>query len=113
MKEIEKLTEQDTKLKTFNLVLVKPCKDTNHVIRKQQQRAINIEMIQLALNYGIKKYTYEHLSYTITDKCLSNTIYYKHINKLRGLCVVGYWQKDSFHIITTYWNFTIKKRKRY
>jgi hypothetical protein len=93
-------------------------KDKFHVERKQQQRAISLNMVLIALNYGDKKRSFQDVIYSLNDRCLLNTPYEKYLSKLRGLTIVGNWEyneyKDlTFIIITCFWNYTIKSRKRF
>lgn len=111
--ELAALVFKDKKINTECLDYVINEKDPLHVQRKQQQRAINNTMILIALFYGNKKRTYQDLAYMITDRSLRTTPYEKYICKLRGLTIIGNWIDDKFYLITSYWNFVIKQRKRY
>lgn len=88
-------------------------KDPNHLIRKQSQRAISYEMLLICLHYGSRKKTYNKYSYTLTDRCLYNSIYYKFLHKLRGLTIIGVWKKGQFTPITSYYNFNVRSVKRF
>jgi hypothetical protein len=115
--ELNILVDLDNNIILKQLKFFENNKDDLHVIRKQQQRAISKNMILIALNYGIKNRSFQDTTYTITDRCLINTKYEKYLSKLRGLTIVGNWteeQKDNyFVIITCYWNYKVKSRKRY
>lgn len=111
--ELKYIVEQDTEIKHINFEVVENPKDPNHLERKQQQRGIHDVQILIALNYGVKKRTFQNISYTITDRSLMGTTYYNYIDKLRGLTIIGDWEGSCFHIITSFWNFTIKNRKRF
>jgi hypothetical protein len=89
--------------------------DPLHVERKQQQRGITTSMLLIALYYGKRNRTYQDLSYTVLDKSLKGTIYEKYIDKLRGLTIIGGWDKErtKFTVITAYWNFVVKSKNRY
>lgn len=111
--ELAALISEDEKIDTTCLCYVINEKDPLHVERKQQQRAINDDMILIALFYGSKKRTYQDLAYTITDRSLRGTPYEKYMCKLRGLTVIGNWIETKFYIRTSFWNFVVKQRKRY
>jgi hypothetical protein len=110
----------DTLANSDNLITLKQLKhfcntqdDDTHVERNQQQRGISNNMILIALNYGLKKRSYQDFIYTLTDRNLLSSVYKKHISKLRGLTIVGNWEDSVFVIITCFWDYTIKSRKRY
>ncbi len=103
----------DEKIDTDCLFYSVNDKDPLHVERKQQQRAINDDMVLIALFYGSKKRTYQDLAYTITDRSLRDTPYEKYMCKLRGLTIIGNWHEDKFYMITSFWDFVVKQRKRY
>lgn len=88
-------------------------KDIMHVERKKQQRAITNDMILIALFYGKKSRSFQDTSYTVLDRSLFFSAYEKYIDKLRGLTIIGNWCEGEFYIITCYWNFLVKSRKRY
>lgn len=114
-KEIEKIVAEDPAISPISLEFYDNNKDPYHVVRKQQQRAITNSMILIALHYGKRKYTFQDLSYTITDRSLVNTPYYKYVDKLRGLTVIGNNNPEAqkFIVVTAFWNFLVKSRKRY
>lgn len=111
--ELAVLISEDKKIDTTCLYYFVNEKDPLHVERKQQQRAINNNMILITLFYGIKKRSYQDLAYVITDRSLRNTIYEKYIDKLRGLTIIGCWNNNEFYIRTSFWSFIVKQRKRY
>lgn len=112
--ELQTLLEEDKSLAYTHFEVIENPRDPNHLERKQQQRAILDEIIILCLNYGIKRRTYQDHSLTLTDRGLFNTPYFKHIDKLRGATIIGHWDDVGvFHVITSYWNFTVKQRKRF
>jgi hypothetical protein len=116
--ELNILVDSDKHIILKQFTFFENSKDDFHVIRKQQQRAISNNMILIALNYGVKNRSFQDMTYTITDRCLINTKYEKHLSKLRGLTIVGNWDKtqvdnNSFIIITCFWNYKVKSRKRY
>lgn len=111
--EIENILKDDLLIINKQLEYFISEKDSTHVIRKQQQRGINTNMILIALNYGYKKRSYQNWSYTLRDKDLLNSKYEKYLSKLRGLTIIGDWKDEVFIIITCFWDYTIKSRKRY
>jgi hypothetical protein len=113
LSKIGRLINQDSKLKVDNYQPAVNPKDPDHLIRKQQQRAIPKEYILLALNYGKLRRTYGDLSYTLLDKSLRNTPYKSYVDRLRGTTVIGFWQQDTFYVKTCFWNFDVKTKCRY
>lgn len=111
--QLDTLIASDTKINRIILHTISNEKDLLHVERKQQQRAITNSMIFIALTYGRKERSFQDLSYKILDRSLLHTEYEKYLDKLRGLTVIGNWQENEFYIITCYWDFIIKNRKRY
>ena len=112
-KGLEAIVKADPIIKLDSISILINEKDPLHVQRKQQQRAIDNNMILVALYYGNKDRTYKDLSYTIVDRSLINTPYEKYLSKLRGLTIIGKWDDSKFFIKTSYWNFLVKSRKRY
>lgn len=110
---LEELVTSDPAIKHDCVDIIINEKDPLHVERKQQQRGIDDNMILIALHYGRKARTYQDTSYTLLDRSLVGTSYEKYMSKLRGLTIIGRWEDDVFHIITSYWNFLVKSRKRY
>lgn len=110
---LEALVSADPIINENTIELFDNEKDPLHVERKQQQRAIDNNMILIALHYGRKQRTYQDISYTIVDRSLKGTEYEKFLSKLRGLTIIGRWDGTKFNLITSYWNFLVKSRKRY
>lgn len=110
---LEILVSADPIINTNSIELYQSEKDPLHVARKQQQRAIDNNMVLIALYYGKKQRTYQDMSYTIIDRSLLGTRYEKFLSKLRGLTIIGRWEDNKFILITSYWNFLVKLRKRY
>ncbi|PSF34460.1 hypothetical protein C7H19_18700 [Aphanothece hegewaldii CCALA 016] len=110
-KQIYQIFQDDSnKIKIQSLNILQPQKDTNHVQRRQQQRAINKIMIQIALLYGRKQYNKGAVIYTLSDRILEKTPYYKFGNTLRGLRVVCRHGLPNPQILTAYWhNKTINR----
>lgn len=110
---LEELVLSDSTIKQDVIDVIVNDKDPLHVERKQQQRGIDNNMLLIALFYGRKARTYQDVSYTIIDRNLKGTPYEKFLSKLRGLTIIGRWDGESFNLITSYWNFLVKLRKRY
>lgn len=111
--ELNDLVYFDKNIKNTQLIFFCNSKDEAHVERKIQQRAISVQLILIALHYGVKRRSFNDITYTIIDRVLFKTPYEKYLSKLRGLTIVGNWENNSFVIITCYWNYIIKSRKRY
>ncbi|HIK28969.1 MAG: hypothetical protein N3E45_05115 [Oscillatoriaceae bacterium SKW80] len=94
------------------LISVRRRKDLNHLQRRQQQRAITNSMIQIALTYGCKSFSRGALIFTLNDRSLRGTPYYKYINVLRGLRVVCLVGPPNPKILTAYWHEKTKRRVR-
>lgn len=111
MKKIKELVNKDSKIKNNKLLTIVEFggvpKDLEHAQKRSDLRAIPIEYIWIAITYGTKKRAINALSFTIYDKDLINTSYYKYISTLRGTCVIIDY--NNF-IITTYWLFKAKKK---
>ena len=110
MKKIKELVDKDIFIKQNTLVEQVEFggvpKDLEHAQRRSDLRAIPIEYIWIAIAYGTKKRAIKALSFTIYDKDLFNTEYYKYISTLRGVCVIIDYNNI---IITTYWLFKAKR----
>ena len=110
MRQIKRLVNED--LNIINNDLIKFVefggvpKDIEHAKKRSDKRAIPIEYIWIALVYGTKKRAIKALSFTIYDKDLINTVYYKYVSSLRGVCVILDYNNI---IITTYWLFKAKR----
>ena len=112
-RDIRNLVDEDSTISPNCLIYLYNEKDPTHVDRKKQQRAITDEMILVTLYYGTKKRTYKDISYTLTDRCLRSTQYEKYLDKLRGLTIIGRWENNQFQLITSFWNFSVKSKKRF
>lgn len=86
-------------------------KDYNHFNRRLQQRAINWDMIQLAIAYGKFKYHSQAQTWTLLDKSLKYTSYAIFIDKLRGLRIIAtnFSLDDSLRLSTAYWTYDLRK----
>ena len=112
-KQLSLLVESDSnKSKIGTLRIAPKHKDSNHVQRRQQQRAINNAMIQVALMYGRKHYNKGAVIYTLTDRILMQTPYFRFSDTLRGLRVVCQNQLPDFQLLTAYWHEETKRRVR-
>jgi hypothetical protein len=87
-------------------------KDWDHFQRRKQQRAVNNDMIKIALAYGRKKFIYGAVTFTLTDRNLSDSPYTKFDDMLRGLRVVCQVAPPNPIIITTYWDYKVKQKVR-
>jgi hypothetical protein len=84
--------------------------ESHHLQQRKQQRAINDDMIKVALTYGRKEYSYGALQFTLTDRSLNHTPYAKVMDALRGLRVVCSQDFPTPEIITAYWHNETKQR---
>ncbi|MBR8832131.1 MAG: hypothetical protein N5P05_004469 (plasmid) [Chroococcopsis gigantea SAG 12.99] len=108
---INRLVEQDPEIqKSLKLSPVLFIGGESHIQRRQQQRAINDDMIKIALTYGRKEYSYGATRFTLTDRILRFTPYAKMTDALRGLRVVCKQVGDSLEIVTAYWATKVKNR---
>lgn len=111
MKKIKEVVKEDSIIKNNSLVNVVKFggvpKDLEHARKRSDMRAIPLEYIWIAIVYGTKKRAIKALSFTIYDKDLIDTIYYKYISTLRGVCVIIDYENT---IITTYWLFKAKRK---
>lgn len=111
---LDLLAADPNKQKLRPIRFIEKDKDPNHVERRHQQRAISEVMVQICLLYGAKKWIHGALTYTLSDRSLFNTPYYRHIELLRGLrvvCLEGDNYSDQFYILTVCWFFEFKKKK--
>jgi hypothetical protein len=107
------LVKQDEKTQLLGDILpYQNNKDINHLQRRQQQRAITNDMIKIAIAYGVRKFIYGAVTFTLTDQKLSHTPYTKFYDVLRGLRVVCKAAPPNPIIITTYWHIKTKQRVR-
>lgn len=113
IKSIKEISLTNKKLLDVKYSYVESSHDPLHILRKQQQRAISDIAVNICLVYGVKKRAIKAWNYTLTDRALKKTRYEPFINSLRGLTIIGNWEKNTFNIITAYWDFSIKNRKRY
>jgi hypothetical protein len=110
---LNQLIEQDANIiPSETLSSCNSHKDSNHLQRRQQQRAINTAMIQVALTYGRQDYSHGAVRFTLTDRSLSHTPYAKMTDSLRGLRVICQQMSADTRIITAYWDNKTKQRAR-
>lgn len=105
--QIYRIVQEDA-----NISKLGPLTESKHSKQRKQQRAINDDMIKIALTYGREEYSYGELRYTLTDRSLSHTPYAKVMDALRGLRVVCSQDSPTPEIITTYWHNETKQRVR-
>jgi hypothetical protein len=113
-KQIQQIAANDDRLTSkVDFTPICKLKDLNHLQRRQQQRAISNAMIQIAITYGQKRFDHHGATvYTLSDRLLKHSPYAKFTNALRGLQVICIHNLNSHQILTTYWNFTTKRRVR-
>src|SRR5690348_11776331 len=87
-------------------------KDSNHLQRRQQQRAINNAMILVALMYGRRRFHKGAMIFTLCDRILEHTPYAKFSDVLRGLTVVCVADSSTPEILTAYWHEDTRRRVR-
>lgn len=111
-KQLSQLISSDDIIKTLPQIEVFSCaKDHNHFNRRLQQRAINWDMIKLAIAYGKFQYHSQAQTWTLLDKSLQYTPYEKFIDKLRGLRIiaVNYSFDDTLKLSTAYWAYDLRR----
>lgn len=107
--QIRQLLGQDSNLSNLpEFILSGTTADPNHTVRRMQQRAIAIEMIEVALLYG-KCEQYNHATtYTLLDKTLRKTPYEKFLDKLRGLRVIAQECPHGLEVTSVYWAWDLR-----
>lgn len=111
--QIRLLVEADSHKNKIGTISIAPkIKDANHVQRRQQQRAISNAMIKVALMYGRRSFNKGAMIFTLCDRTLQHTVYAKFTDLLRGLTVVCTRHPCNPQILTTYWQYQIKRRVR-
>jgi hypothetical protein len=82
-------------------------KDSNHFSRRLQQRAIDWDMIRVAIAYGDFRYHSHAQTWTLLDKNLQFTPY----ERLRGLRIIAtnYSATDPLKLITAYWTSNLRR----
>ena len=86
-------------------------KDFNHFNRRLQQRAINWDMIKLAIAYGKFQYYSQAQTWTLLDRSLIYTPYARFVDKLRGLRIIAnnYVCEDTLKLSTAYWAYDLRR----
>jgi hypothetical protein len=112
-KQIRLILESDANTNKIGTLKIAPRnKDSNHLQRRQQQRAISNAMIQVALMYGRKHYNKGAVIFTLNDRNLRQTPYFQFTDALRGLRVVCQTKLPGFQVLTAYWHEETKRRVR-
>lgn len=111
--QISLIVESDFNKQKIGTIRIAPRrKDSNHLQRRQQQRAINNAMIYVALMYGCKHFHKGALIFTLNDRILKQTPYAQFTDALRGLRVVCLNGLPNPQILTVYWHRDTKRRVR-
>ncbi|MGB3491995.1 MAG: hypothetical protein WBA57_04665 [Elainellaceae cyanobacterium] len=112
-RQIRQLAAADPRLLELgDIQVVTRRRDCNHVQRRKQQRAIGDSMILVALGYGNRFYARGALHFKLGDRHLRGTPYARFTDALRGLTVVCQSREPHPAILTTYWDWDIKRRAR-
>jgi hypothetical protein len=107
--QIRQLLGQDSSLSTLpNFILSGSSDDPTHTARRMQQRAIAIEMIEVALLYGKCEQHSHAITYTLLDKTLRKTPYEKFLDKLRGLRVIAQECPSGLEVTSVYWAWDLR-----
>lgn len=111
-KELSQLISSDDMINNLPRIEIFCCaKDHNHFNRRLQQRAINWDMIKLAIAYGKFQYHSQARTWTLLDKSLKSTPYERYIDKLRGLRIIAanYSFDDTLKLSTAYWAYDLRR----
>lgn len=112
-KQISLIVESDrNKEKIGTLKAASRKKDSNHLQRRQQQRAITNAMILVALMYGKRRFHKGAMIFTLCDRTLQQSPYAKYSDVLRGLTVVCVADSSTPEILTAYWHEQTRRRVR-
>jgi hypothetical protein len=107
--QIRQLLGQDSNLSNLpKFVLSGSPADPDHTTRRMQQRAIAIEMIEVALLYGKCEQCNHATTYTILNKTLRKTPYEKFVDKLRGLRVIAQEGPIALEVTSVYWAWDLR-----
>jgi hypothetical protein len=87
-------------------------RDWNHVQRRQQQRGITNDMIQIALTYGKRYFNRGAQLFVLGDRTLRESPYAQFIDVLRGLTVVCDASAATPSVLTAYWHEDMRRRVR-
>lgn len=111
-KQLSQLISTDNLINSLpTITIFSTVKDHNHFNRRLQQRAINWDMIKLAIAYGQFEYHSQAKTWTLLDKNLKYTPYKKFINKLRGLRIIAVNSccEDTLKLSTAYWTYDLRR----
>ncbi|MEB3311313.1 MAG: hypothetical protein VKJ02_13890 [Snowella sp.] len=103
--QIYRIVQADDNISKLGLLT-----ESKHTKQRKQQRAINEDMIKVALTYGSKNYSFGAVSFTLTDRNLRHSPYAKVTDALRGLRVICQSTEQSVEVITAYWDTKTKQR---
>ena len=110
-KQLRMLVSQDQTVQEIpDLLLRGKYTDQNHVQRRMQQRAINLDMMRLAIAYGEVEFHSKAKTWTLLDKCLEDTPYAYFADKLRGLRLIALpkIQNQIIYVTTVYWSYSLR-----
>ena len=111
-KQLSQLINSDDIIKTLPQIEIFYCtKDHNHFNRRLQQRAINWDMIKLAIAYGKFKYHCYAKTWTLLYQNLQFTAYEKFINRLKRLRIIAanYYEDENIKLSTAYWAYDLRR----
>jgi Domain of unknown function (DUF4258) len=109
VEQIRQLLGQDSNSSTLPaFTLSGTIADPTHTTRRMQQRAIAIEMIEVALLYGKCEHHSHATTYTLLDKTLRKTPYEKFLDKLRGLRVIAQECPNGLEVTSVYWAWDLR-----
>lgn len=111
-KQLSQLINSDDIIKTLpRLEAFCSAKDSNHLNRRLQQRAISWDMVKLALAYGKQQYHSGATTWTLLDKSLEYTPYARFIDKLRGLRIIAANSPSdrTLKLSTAYWAYDLRR----
>lgn len=112
-KQLSIIFESDANQHKIGTLRIAPRhKDSSHLQRRQQQRAINDAMIKVALLYGRRHFYKGAMIFTLNDRILQQTPYSQFTDALRGLRVVCLNGLPNPQILTVYWHNETKHRVR-
>lgn len=80
---------------------------SRHARTRMQQRAIDHEMVDVALRYGKLRYSHGAEVYELRDRSLIGTPYERFVDRLRGLAVV---LAGDGQVTTVKWAYHLRRR---
>jgi hypothetical protein len=110
-KHLKQITSED--LIVQNFIENNAYTETKHSQKRCSQRAVDENMILIALVYGSVKRRGQESIHNIKDCNLRGTKFSKFIDKLRGLTVICIKKDCNYILKTVYWNDNIKHKKIY